>query len=354
MADARKVTVTGTPYQQGVAQGETFRSLIQFNVNIVKEDLQKSNLNMDRYNDITKRNASFLMKDQPQQWEELQGIAAGSNLSFDDILLINVPTYFLKDACAQECSMLLVRGNATLDGFTYLAKNRDMGMHIEQVTVKYCYPDGSSIAEVGGAGIVTYPALGVNNDGLTVTSTGFWSPKVKMYLDDVDNRHIFVNLHHLLRYCTTTKDVLKFLDTYPRMNGLNLIAADENSAVLVETTRDEYLLQWADESGILYRTNHYMLGDHKKLNKEFDEYPSTFLRYERIGKMLSTNEHKFRFQDILRILSDHENSPVNGICRHPSDLAQARTVSCTICCLEDRELFNTPGNPCESVVTAAL
>lgn len=354
MKDSRKVIACGTPYQQGIAQGEAFRALIQHNIQAVRTDLENSHLDIDRYQQLTVRNAAFLQKDQPQQWEEMQGIAAGAQVSFDDILLINVPTYFLKSACGQECSMLLVRGAATADGLTYLAKNRDMGMQMEQVTVEYRYPDKTSICEVGGAGIVTYPALGVNSAGLTVTSTGFWSPKVEMHLDDVDNRHIFVNLHHVLQSCHTTHDVLDFLDHYPRMNGLNLIAADENSAVLVETTRDEYLVQWADESGILYRTNHYMLGEHQKLNKEFEEYPSTFLRYERIGTMVSQAKRKFRFQDILRILSDHENSPINGICRHANELAPARTVSCSICCLEDRELFNTPGNPCEHMVAVAL
>lgn len=350
----RKIVVSGTPYEQGVRQGEAFRDLIQNNITAVREDLEKSELNIERYENLTLRNAAFLSRAQPDQWEEMKGIAVGAEVPFDDILLINVPTYFLKSCCGQECSMILARGNATADGLTYLVKNRDMSIQIEQVTVEYHYPDGTSIAEVGGAGIVTYPALGVNSAGLTVTSTGFWSPKVDVCLDDVDSRHIFVNLHHLLRSCSTTEEALKFLDSYPRMNGLNLIAADEKSAVLVETTRNDYLVQWADESGILYRTNHYMLGEHVVLNKEFEEYPSTFMRYKRIGQMLSENKRKIRFQDLVRIMSDHENSPINGICRHANPLAPAETVSCSICCLEDRELFNTPGNPCEHLVCAAL
>ena len=354
MCKTRKVIVTGTPYEQGVQQGKAFQQLIQENVDTIRADLLKSNLNMDKYNDLTKRNAAYLENAQPDQWEEMKGIAAGAEVPFDDILLINVPTYFLKRCCGPECSMILARGNATADGLTYLVKNRDMGMQVHQVTVEYHYPDGTSIAEVGGAGIVTYPALGVNNAGLTVTSTGFWSPKADIRIDDIDSRHIFVNLHHLLRSCTTTEEVLAFLDSYPRMNGLNLIAADEKSAMLVETTRNDYLVQWADESGILYRTNHYMLGEHMDLNMEFEDYPSTFTRYKRIGEILSENKRKLRFQDLLRIMSDHENSPINGICRHPHPLAPSRTVSCTMCCLEDRELFNTPGNPCEHVVTTSL
>ena len=115
MKDSRKVIACGTPYQQGIAQGEAFRALIQHNIQAVRTDLENSHLDIDRYQQLTVRNAAFLQKDQPQQWEEMQGIAAGAQVSFDDILLINVPTYFLKSACGQECSMLLVRGAATAD-----------------------------------------------------------------------------------------------------------------------------------------------------------------------------------------------------------------------------------------------
>lgn len=65
-----------------------------------------------------------------------------------------------------------------------------------------------------------------------------------------------------------------------------MIAADRQGAVLIETTKDGYLCRWADESGILFRTNHYCLGEHVYQNPDRDKYLSTFLRYERIEEML--------------------------------------------------------------------
>ena len=53
--------------------------------------------------------------------------------------------------------MLCVRGKATADGHTYIIKNRDMGMPLEQSLVHHVFPDGLEILEVGGAGILTYP-----------------------------------------------------------------------------------------------------------------------------------------------------------------------------------------------------
>lgn len=350
MEQLRKITVTGTPYEQGLQQGTRFCSIIRENINNIRTSLETESLNMEKYQEMTERNAEFLKSRYPDQWEEMKGIADGAGTPFEDILMINVPTYFMKNSFSQDCSMLLARGNATMDGLTYLIKNRDMEMTVHQVSVEYKYPDGSSIIEVNGAGIITYPAIGLNSAGLTITSTGFWSPKTEIVMEDIDKCHIFVNLHHLLQSCRSTGEVLKALDTYPRMNGLNIIAADRESAVLIETTRDGYLCEWVDESGILYRTNHFCLGDHVEQNPERESYLSTYLRYERIGAMLSERAGKLRFQDFIRIMSDHTNSPLNAICRHSNPQAGTETVSCSITVLEDGELYTTPGNPCEHLI----
>lgn len=350
MRHLRKITVTGGPYEQGVQQGSGFGSLIHENIINIKTSLEESSLNMEKYHEMSERNAEFLRRCCPAQWEEMKGIADGAGVPFKDILMINVPTYFMKSSFAQDCSMLLARGTATMDGLTYLIKNRDMEMMEHQVSVEYKYPDGNSIIEVNGAGIITYPAIGLNSSGLTITSTGFWSPKTEIVMEDIDKCHIFVNLHHLLQACHSTGEVLEALDTYPRMNGLNIIAADRESAVLIETTRDGCLCEWADERGILYRTNHFCLGDHVKENPDRESYLSTYLRYERIGEMLSEKRGKLRFQDLISIMSDHKNGPVNTICRHASSQAVTETVSCSITVLEDGELYTTPGNPCEHLI----
>ena len=51
----KKVVVSGTPYEQGVQEGKAFQKLIHQNVQLVREDLEKSHLNMDKYNELTRR-----------------------------------------------------------------------------------------------------------------------------------------------------------------------------------------------------------------------------------------------------------------------------------------------------------
>ena len=134
---------------------------------------------------------------------------------------------------------------------------------------------------VDGAGTVTYPGCGINGHGLAVATTGFWSKYAQPNLDEVDATHIFVNVRLLLENCNTAKEVLEYLKTSPRMNGLNIIAADRADAFVIETTRDQMHVEEDNGEGVLYRTNHYTLPQNRHLNPDPQEYQSTYKRLER-------------------------------------------------------------------------
>ena len=349
MRESAVIIVSGTPYEQGVQQGKVLRETIQKNIDNVRADLQINGCNMDEYWKFARKNVAFLEKEHPELMEEIAGIADGSELPYEDILMINIPAYFMQRYFVQECTMVLARGSATADGCTYLIKNRDMKMTVHQAVIEHHYPDGRIVSEVNGAGIVTYPANGMNNKGLAIATTGFWSQYTQVELQDISCSHIFVNIHLLLMNCSTIEDVIEYLKQSPRMNGLNIIAVDAESAVVIETTRDGMALQYDDGSGLLYRTNHYILPEHLDVNPKFEEYPSTYIRLERIKEMLSEQKGKIRFQDLFRIMSDHKNEPINAICRHPNSLVPSETDSCSLICLEDCEMWTTLGNPCEKL-----
>lgn len=119
-------------------------------------------------------------------------------------------------------------------------------------------------------------------------------------------------------------------------------------------TADDIYVEKADETGILYRTNHVVSEKLSPLNAEPETRPSTHMRYQRIGEMLAERKgKKMRFQDLLRIMSDHKYEP-NCLCRHPHDNDLAQTVSCTICALEDFEIWTSIKNPCLSLPHASL
>ena len=338
----------GTPYEQGVQQGKALRDAIRRNLDSVRGKLEREKVDMKAYQEFVGQNLRFFEKQRPEMYEELQGIAKGSELPLEDILLINIPAYFLCESfrhITQECSMLCVRGKATADGHTYIIKNRDMGMPLEQSLVHHVFPDGLEILEVGGAGILTYPAVGINSYGLAVTTTGFWTEKDPTRIDRVEEADIFLNVRVLLTSCKTAAEAVEFCRTAPRMNGLNVIAADPKEAYVIEMTADEVHVEKDEGKGVLYRTNHVVSDQMRHFNPPEEQYPSTHKRYERIGEMVAERYGSLRFQALYRIMSDHTYEP-NCICRHPHEGVPATTVSSTLCVVEDREVWTTLQNPC--------
>ena len=340
--------VSGTPFEQGVQQGQELSDAIRRNLASVHRKLEQEKVDLQAYQAFVNQNFRFFQEQRPEMYEELQGIAQGSGLPLDDILLLNIPAYFLCESfrhITQECSMLCVRGQAAADGCTYIIKNRDMGMPMEQALVRHIYPDGQEIIEVGGAGILTYPAVGINSHGLAVTTTGFWTEKDHTRIDRVEEADIFLNVRVLLSSCRTAAQAVEFCRTAPRMNGLNVIAADPTEAYVIEMTSDEIYVEKDEGRGVLFRTNHVVSDQLSHFNPPEENYPSTHKRYDRIAQMVEERYGSLRFQDLYRIMSDHTNEP-NCICRHPHEGVPATTVSTTLCVVEDREVWTTLQNPC--------
>lgn len=107
--------VSGTPFEQGVQQGQELSDAIRRNLASVHRKLEQEKVDLQAYQAFVNQNLRFFQEQRPEMYEELQGIAQGSGLPLDDILLLNIPAYFLCESfrhITQECSMLCVRGQA--------------------------------------------------------------------------------------------------------------------------------------------------------------------------------------------------------------------------------------------------
>ena len=351
---SRVAILKGTGYEQGFQHGEQLREVIWKNVGLVRQFIVDHNVDTVSYNEFNLKDEQYWINNVPELIEEMHGIADGSGISYADILLLNLPNYFMKDHFKkQECSMILARGDATLDHKTYIIKNRDMGLYLEQAIMHREYPDGVRITEVNGAGTVTYPAGGLNSYGVAATNTGFWSDKSPSDYDHVGEVASIINSHVILRSCKTAREGLEWALNLKRMNGLHLMIADRKEAFLIEITKDDAVVFEDDGSGLMFRSNHFQSEKLKGLNPTPDKYPSTHFRYARLKELLEEKKGSIRFQDLFRIMSDHENG-VNCICRHPHPGYPARTMSATMIVLEDEEVWTTIGNPCECLPHAAV
>lgn len=346
------IKLKGSPYEQGVEQGKTAKKLIEHNVKLIKEKIKNSKVDESYYKDLVKKNLAFIEKLEPDMVEEMKGISSGSNIDFEDILYINLPLYFMLDKVPQECSSIMARGTATLDGKTYLVKNRDMREDVKHIIVEKEYADGKKVVEVNGAGIITYPGNGMNSQGLALSTTGVWPRMLEIDFSLLDRVHALINTSLILKKCNSVDDVISYLENLERMNGMNFVVVDKNNAAAIEVTKDKVLVQ-RDKMGILARTNHYIIDEIAYLNPTLHQYPSTHKRYERIMECLNAKYGSLRFQDMLQIASDHENGPEHGICRHGYG-NDGITVYSSIIVLEDNQVWTSLKNPCQSLIVSSL
>ncbi|WP_248928228.1 C45 family autoproteolytic acyltransferase/hydolase [Paenibacillus hamazuiensis] len=346
--------VRGSEFEQGKQQGEQAAHLIAANVVRFKKSLAQFKMMQSEYQDLIRKNLGFLEKAEPGVVAEMKGISEGANIPFEDILLINIPLYFILRWLPQECSSILARGQATFDGKTYLVKNRDMGGdRVEHVILHREYEDGGVSIEVNGAGIVTYPGSGLNKHGLAVSTSGVWSKQMTFDLNRADSAHALLNARLILEKCRDIHEAIDYLKAEKRMSGMNFVFADHKQAAAVEVTVDNVYVS-PDEDGIIVRSNHYLTPDIAHLNQSGETYPSSYRRYERATSYLMQKHGQIKFQDMLEIASDHEHGPINTICRHSVEEGGAVTIYTSITVLEDSQVWTTLTNPCEALRVAYI
>lgn len=85
----RVLNLEGAHHQQGVMHGRQASKLIANNLTSIKSWIERDNpFDFNRIEEVIKSNELFLIEHQKELIEELQGIADGSGLPYEDILLM--------------------------------------------------------------------------------------------------------------------------------------------------------------------------------------------------------------------------------------------------------------------------
>ncbi len=347
------IHLKGTPYEQGKAHGAATVDLIRKNIEAVRHIvIDQKKVNFDVYRKYVQLNADFIRHDRPDTYEELQGIAEGSGIPLRDIFLLNIQLFFVTESLPQDCTTIIAHGPATLDGKTYVVKNRDIGTYFHHVVLHREYPNGITTCEVDPAGTVLWPGSGINNFGLAVSTTSGNSPH-KPLSNNTSHINVAINQNYLLQECRNVDDVIAYMEEKHKLNAfrLNVFGVDKERAVCIETTETGIAVV-ESEQGLLMRTNHFHSALQKQYNPPPGMYPSTYNRYRRGMEFLTQRRGTLRFQDLLQIASDHEGGSKGAICRHGGE--DATTAYCSICVVEDQQLWTALGNPCRSLILSTI
>jgi isopenicillin-N N-acyltransferase-like protein len=348
------IRAAGPPRQRGVQYGKGVADRIQRNKEIYGSFYSYyTSMRWEQVVEQAREYIPAIEKYRPRFLEEMEGIAEGAGLAFEDVLVLNLRTEILNAAyarlAAQECTAVALLPEITVDERILLAQNWDWRPEVaETVCVLEIEADDiPNLVTVVEAGMLA--KTGMNAAGLGVVTNALTS--------SLDCGEPGVPYHAILRAIlesTTFSDAVNAVTLQRRASSANyLIAHEDGEAINVEAVPGGYDLtffQYPDD-GFMVHTNHFL-----ERHAEFKDVglfhgTGTLARWMRMRHLLQVQERPLNAFDLQELFSDHFNTP-RSICAHP-DVAfpppeQVRTVASIIMDLEKREMWLADGNPCST------
>jgi len=132
---------------------------------------------------------------------------------------------------------------------------------------------------------------------------------------------------------------------------LNYVLASAQGDILqIETTPDDYNVLYPERDFIVH-SNHYLTERFKKGDNVVACCPDSYVRVERLKRLITRNFGKLTPQLMMQLMADHGNYP-SSICRHvDQDKPPAlhfETLVSVIMVPEDKTLYLAYGQPCKT------
>lgn len=276
----------------------------------------------------------------PFETDMLKGVAEGSGVDFEDIMVLNT-RYEILHYPRNECTAYAILREASADGKVYVGQNWDQRPMVlpHSILLHITMPDGTKIMGMTEAGQML--RNGVNAHGLGLTANS---------LNSSNDRHGVGIPGNFLRMralrSKTFAEMTEAICIAQRTvaNNYCIASAPDNDALDIEAIPEHPCLI-RPEHGILTHANHILR------RPDLDTSKGKKFRGERLSTLLNEHRGAIAPDDIKRALSDHEGYP-DSVCSHvpdgTTDLHKAwMTVASMIYNLDDLELEFCWGNPCE-------
>lgn len=276
----------------------------------------------------------------PHLLEEIQGIAEGAELSFQEILLLTGFEAFEADdlGVSSGCTSI---ATAT-DGRTVVAQNWDGGdRHARYlIGLRLTLPDGTRqllLASAGGLGW-----SGMNSHGVAlVNSDLLLAGRAAAPPSQVTRR--------LALEQRTVHEALDVLRRVPAPAGRSYLLGDRSGALAVVEVSSRRTPDVRMCRGVAWHANHVeseALAVHEDREALGKIYPSTLHRGQRAAALLSEGRVS-GVSRVAAVLSDHDGFPLS-VCKHASGSEPSRTVASIIFDLKDLTGHFALGTPCSS------
>lgn len=352
------LTLSGTPFERGLAHGEAFKDAIHdFAESVVAvhqaNNSQLKSTRSDLHN-FCLRHVGFMQKYSKDLFTEMEGIAEGADISFDDVLLLNsfleledirvagLGARFLADKL-WGCTSFNLPGTVTADKKPYIGQTYDMEKYYEKYLALLRIPTAG-----GGTALVVTMAgiLGLNG----LNSHGIGAVINKIVAPDARPGVIYPFIMREILATERIGDALGKAIFSPRASGLNYQLSGEGVNFCAETSAERY--QLLDCSRGLAHTNHYVGSEMKRLETpNWLSHGGSMVRKQVADNFLAQHHGSLTPELLKELTRDHTNAP-RSICAHgfpeEGELTAFHTIFGLIMSPEEGWLELCPGNPCEN------
>lgn len=340
--------VSGSHYEIGCQIGEATREAIHHSLanarNLLASAYDTLQLTWENAEIQARKYMPFTQERYPQYTLELEGIAAGANVTNDELAVLNGMEAVTMDALhLTKCTSMAVNQERSANGHVLLAHNEDWVPEDEpDVFVLHVSPDDEPpfLAMTYGG---LLPNIGINAYGIAQACDSVYPTDCRVGIPRLVASRAVLS-------AAIPSDAIGHMLISHRAAGYNHLLAHESGELYnVEVSARHFALLYG-ESGSLAHTNHYLDPGMQAIESEPDELISTRVRYFRLLRLLNKTE-LHTVESLQAIQRDHINFP-NSICNHSIDdirpLDREKTITSLVFDLTDRIMLACWGNPCEN------
>jgi isopenicillin-N N-acyltransferase-like protein len=280
----------------------------------------------------------------PFLWEEIEGIARGSGLPLDQVMLLQARAEVMRSRKeagmppALECTTFAVGGRRTASGAVLYGQNVDLVPFLQEfgVVIRQYPKDAPAALFYTTAGLVGHNGMNEAGVGICanfINDPAGWGEGLPRYM-----------LSRLALREDSAERALAAALRPPRAASRNLLIADASGVFLdAEVLRKEVaVLRGKDD--LLVHANHLEA-------PEFAGYETpgenSCHRRQRLQEMLEGATAPITVGHVQDFYRDHANAP-HGVCAHPFPGRNVQTVASLIGDLTARELHMAKGSPCRA------
>jgi len=330
----------GTPFEIGIQHGKQINELVRSFYSLCFRSVRE--ISKDQRLNTLHNVEEGLQVYYPEAVEEMRGVAEASDLSYEEVLLMNF-TSEVRTRAAQGCTAFSAVNQATRTSDPITGKTRDMASQ-----VYYPFQVAMNISTLGKMQVFLAEAF----SGMTVTGCGMNEHGLSLNLniiikitdsdDTVGVQRAFL-ARKVLEECSNVEEAIKMFSKIDlAYQGANFMVSDtKGSSAVIEKSHCHQAVIFPD-NGILAMANHF---ETKKM-KRYEEFrPKTSpVRSQRMREMLTENCGRINLSASKRFLQDHKKGNEFSICRHIPD--GVNTVSAYILEPRTRIVYVADGHPC--------